>query len=121
VRFGGRIRPVAPENSLLASDFQGVDEDDLDAYPQPADWVPERRPAYPTTIAQWAKQALHCAWIMSLVYGAKYFVPRKNYIEAAVRGHEREPRRYPLSIVFDEYEEMQWAWCEAWRAEFRRL
>ena len=38
-----------------------------------------------------------------------------------MRGHERETRRYPLTIVFDEYEKMQWAWCEAWRAEFRRL
>ena len=44
-----------------------------------------------------------------------------SFIEEFVRNHEREPHRWPLTIVFDEYEEMQWAWCEAWRAEYRRL
>ena len=81
----------------------------------------DQRPAAPTKFEDWEARVRRQNDVWCLVYGLEWRRVRNHALELLTEWHQSEPRKWPLSVVSDIWEELHWRFFEELKEILRLL
>ena len=124
VGLAGPYWGTQKKHALTVADFVPHTDAELDAFVQEARSgkpTNDQKPAPPTRFEDWEMRARRQNEIWSLIYGAEWKPVRDHALEKLVLWHQSEPRKWPMTVVSEIWEELHWRFFEELKETLRLL
>ena len=115
VGLAGGFWGVHEKHCLSASEFVCFTDAELDAFASEARAPKsqgDQRPPPPTRLDEWVARVKRQNEVWALVYGQEWKPVKNNAVDLLAEWHQASPHKWPLGVIVDIWEEVQWRFVE---------